>query len=87
MALQTANNKALLIGLYDGKLDKKLSQEEITGHFIGRTLQKYKCYYKILRLKEAIKEKLQIEISSAKGKKGNKVQISNAKHKDLISIA
>ena len=87
MAPQTANNKALFIGLYDSKLDKELLQEEIVGYFIGKTLQECRCYYKILRPKEAIKEKLQVEISSVKGKEGNKVQISSAKHKDLISIA
>ena len=61
MVLQIANNKALLIGLYNRKLNKELLQEEITRHFIGRTLQEYSRYYKILRPKpkeEAVKEKI-----------------------------
>ena len=87
MALQIANDEALFIGLYNSKLDKELLQEEIIGYFIGRILQEYRRCYKILRLKEAVKEKLQVEISSAKRKKGNEVQISSAKYKDLISIA
>ena len=61
MVLQIANNKAFFIGLYNGKLNKELLQEEIAKHFIDRTLQEYRRYYKILRPKpkeKAVKEKL-----------------------------